>query len=264
MEIIMSIHENELKIVELFRKNVLGRKPDTSGSNVKHAGKAGHWLEKQMGVAANRNTAPDLLGFEMKNGTRSKTTFGDWTANDYIFKNPQFNSPRDRSKQFNRDDFLRAFGKPNALKNNRLSWSGEPVPKIDQVNGYGCIMRVDNQNNILIIYDYQLDQRPEKDSLVPLEMQVAPIVLAKWNADSLRKKVEDKFNQNGWFKCELDENGVYTEIVFGEPLSFENWINFVKQGIIFFDSGMYATNNRPYSMWRANNALWSSLIIRRY
>lgn len=260
----MSIHENEQKIVELFRQKVLGLKPDTSGSNVKHAGKAGHWLERQMGVAANRNTAPDLLGYEMKNATTSKTTFGDWTANYYIFKDPQFKSPRDNSKQFNREDFLNVFGKPNLLKNNRLSWSGEPVPKINQVNGYGCTMQVDNQNNILILYNYFLDQRIEKISLVPVEMQVSSVILAKWDADSIRKKVEDKFNQNGWFKCELGSDGAYSEIVFGEPLSFENWIDLVKKGIIFFDSGMYATNNRPYSMWRANNALWESLIVRRY
>ena len=38
------------KIVETFMKNVYGKKADTTGSDPKHSGKEGHWLEKQMGV----------------------------------------------------------------------------------------------------------------------------------------------------------------------------------------------------------------------
>ena len=38
----------------------------------------------------------------------------------------------------------------------------------------------------------------------------------------------------------------------------------VIQGIVFFDSGMYEGNPRPYSQWRANNNLWDSLIIESY
>ena len=64
----------------------------------------------------------------------------------------------------------------------------------------------------------------------------------------------------GWFKCNKDINGIYTTIVFGDPINFETWINGVKKGLIFFDSGMYAGNPRPYSQWRANNNYWESLI----
>ena len=67
----------EQEIVQIFMKNVYGKSPDTSQQNQNHDGKKGHWLEKQMGIKPNASNAPDLLGFEMKNQTTSKTTFGD-------------------------------------------------------------------------------------------------------------------------------------------------------------------------------------------
>ena len=91
--------DDELEIVRIFSENVLGRIPDSSQSNIKHDGKEGHWLEKQMGIAHNRATEPDLLGFEMKNATGGKTTFGDWSADYYIFKNPE--------SKLTRTDFIR-------------------------------------------------------------------------------------------------------------------------------------------------------------
>ena len=76
-----TISDEEMKIIELFKKNVYGRLPDTNSFNQRHDGKDGHWLERQMGITANANNEPDLYGYEMKNSTGSKTTFGDWSAN---------------------------------------------------------------------------------------------------------------------------------------------------------------------------------------
>lgn len=123
---------------------------------------------------------------------------------------------------------------------------------------------IDQQKNVLIVYDFQQDKRSDKAQLIPSAMQVSDLVLARWDNDSLRKKVEDKFNQNGWFKCERNKEGFYHQIVFGAPLSFENWLQLVQTGTVFFDSGMYEGNSRNYSQWRANNAFWESLIVRRY
>ena len=75
----------------------------------------------------------------------------------------------------------------------------------------------------------------------------------------LRQRVEDKFNQMGWFKCMQDDNGAYNSIVFGDPINFETFMRFVRDGSIFFDSGMYQGNNRPYSQWRANNRFWDGI-----
>ena len=254
---------DEEKIVHIFYNNVYGRIPNVQGANPRHAGRTGHWLEVQMGLTPNGRNAPDLLGYEMKNATTSKTTFGDWSADYYIFRDQSIPSPLNPSNSFSRQDFFNAFGKPNILKKNRISWSGEPIPKINQINAFGCTLVID-KNDIVIIYDYQFDQRVNKSALIPPSLQLGKIVIARWNATSLKQKVEDKFNQGGWFKCEVDNNGKYHSIVFGAPLNYQNWLDLVRQGVVFFDSGMYETNNRPYSMWRANNALWSSLIVRRY
>ena len=50
------------KIVDIYMSNVHGKKADTTGSDPKHSGKEGHWLEKQMGVVPNASNSPDLHG----------------------------------------------------------------------------------------------------------------------------------------------------------------------------------------------------------
>lgn len=243
-------------IVRQFYAQVKGKRPDTSASNKKHSGKEGHWLEKQMGIKHNASNAPDLHGFEMKNQTRSKTTFGDWSADYYIFK--------DKAYEMTRDDFLRIFGMPNPEKKGRFSWSGKPCPKVGAHNICGQIMMVDSKNNILAVYDYSKDGRPDKAKIVPKVMQKKNLVLAKWEAGILSQKLERKFNKLGWFQCKKGSKGVYSGIVFGEPIVFENWIKGVRKGSVFFDSGMYHGNKRPYSQWRADNKYWDDLITSRY
>ena len=80
----------------------------------------------------------------------------------------------------------------------------------------------------------------------------------------LRDKLEGKFNQNGWFKCKTDSNGVYDRICFGLPITFEQWINLIKQGHVYLDSGMHEGNSRPYQSWRANNTFWDTLIYDEF
>ena len=160
--------------------------------------------------------------------------------------------------------FLTIFGKPNQEKGGRLSWSGEPCPKINKFNSFGQKLIVDDENNILAIYSYSEDQRKNKHIIVPEEMKKENLTLAKWEINSIQQQLERKFNQYGWFKCSADKDGVYNEIAFGKPINYENWIADVKRGLIFFDSGMYAGNNRPYSQWRANNSYWENLIVSRY
>jgi hypothetical protein len=244
------------KIIKLFTKNVFGKKPDISRSNIKHDGKDGHWLETQMGIAHNASNSPDLEGFEMKNNTTNKTTFGDWSADYYIFK--------DKKYGIDRDKFLMIFGAPNPLKKNRYSWSGKPTPKIGSYNTFGQILKVDKNNNITAVYSFSKDQRKDKKKIVPKSMQKDNLVIAKWSAEMMRKRVEDKFNMLGWFKCLKSIDGFYSNIVFGAPINFDTWIQGVRKGLIFFDSGMYQGNIRPYSQWRADNKYWNSLIIETY
>lgn len=254
---LLNSNSSKIKIVELFNKNVKGKKSDTSTSNIKHAGKEGHWLETQMNIAHNADNLPDILGFEMKNETTSKTTFGDWSADYYIY--------HDNNYGLTRDEFIKTFGKSNLKKLGRYSWSGEPCPsKIGEYNNYGQIMVVDEDKSISIIYSYEKDKRPNKQDIIPLDIQKNNLIIVKWEASSLKNKVEKKFNNCGWFKCLKDNDGTYSRIVFGNPINFETWIGGVINGLIFFDSGMYQGNTRNYSEWRAYNNYWNSLITESY
>lgn len=245
------------KIVKLFNKNVKGKIPDSSATNARHDGKDGHWLEVQMGVAHNASNAPDLFGFEMKNATSSKTTFGDWSASYYIFKDEKYG--------IDREQFLMIFGAPNLAKQNRYSWSGKPTPKIDIYNSFGQILKVDESGNIFAAYSFSEDKRVEKDKIVPKIMQKDNLIIAEWSAEMMKKRVEQKFNKLGWFKCLKDETtGAYSSIVFGAPIKFSSWIKGVRKGLIYFDSGMYQGNIRPYSQWRADNKYWDSLVTEVY
>jgi hypothetical protein len=77
------------KIVELFYKNVKRKKSQNiDGRNVRHDGREGTLVREQFGITANADNEADLLGYELKNETTSKTTFGDWSANQSIFTDP--------------------------------------------------------------------------------------------------------------------------------------------------------------------------------
>lgn len=259
-------------IIDLFHRNVKGKRPDVTGTNERHDGRRGHWLESQFGVTHNASNEADLFGYELKNQTSSnKTTFGDWSANEYIFDNPAYSSVFvGKTSLERRDVFLRIFGKPNMQKNGRYSWSGEPCPRIDRYNHFGQKLDVTENNDIVAEYCYSKDQRPDKATIVPEVLKQEHLVLALWYGNDvpagkkgkcLKHKVEDKFNDKGWFTCKMDSTGAYNKICFGEPMTFENWISLVKDGTVFFDSGMYQGNPRPYSQWRANNNYWDSLIV---
>lgn len=257
---IMAIeNKNRRKIVELYMKNVHGKRPDTKNFNQRHDGKQGHWLEDAMGSKRDADNKPDLFGYELKNHTRQKVTFGDWSPNYWIFT--------DHDYGITRDDFLKIFGKPNKKKNNRLSWSGEPIPNIRGTNSFGVKITIYKNNDIAFVYSHSKDQRSNKSSLVPKKMQVENLIIAKWKGsgkNSLMEKVEKKFNVKGWAKCSQNKDGIYNSICFGDPIPFETWINHVKTGEIYYDSGMYKGNSRNYCQWRANNTFWNARITDRY
>ncbi len=265
---------NKIKIIDLFHKNVKGRTPDVSGKNIRHDGRRGHWLEAQFGVSANADNGADLYGYELKNETTSgKTTFGDWSANEYIFKvGPCISLFSGNSKPEKQDSFCRIFGKPNKEKGGRFSWSGSPVPKIGHFNDFGQILVIEDNFDITAYYSYSEDKRPDKTIIVPYQLRQECLILARWygvisptgKGKTLKEKLEDKFDDLGWFTCKTGHSGAYYKICFGEPVVFENWIKFVSNGTVYFDSGMYEGNNRPYSQWRANNDYWNSLITESY
>lgn len=241
----------QLEIIRIFNTRVKGKV--FGDIKTDHDGAGGHWLETQMGIKHNCRNEPDLLGYEMKDTTTSKTTFGDWSADYYIFRDKKFNMTK--------NDFIVTFGKSNNLKNGRYSWSGQPCPKINKINQFGQRLEIDNNNDISAVYYFSKDPREYKTEIVPVEMQRDNLILVKWNASSIQAHLEDKFNQLGWFKCVKNAHGIYSKIAFGEPITFQCWIKWVKTGDVIFDSGMVQGNSRNYSLWRSSNKFWNNLIV---
>jgi hypothetical protein len=240
-------------IIRLFEKRVKGKKPVVKKGSI-HDGEAGHWLEKRFGIRPNGNNSPDIHGFELKSASKQKTTFGDWSADKYIFDK--------KTGQCTRKEFFRIFGSPNA--EGRFSWSGSPVPKVSGWNNFGQRLILDESGSVYAVYRFENDQRLDKLEIVPPKMQSGQIAVAIWEGTSLQKRLEHKFGNHGWFKCLLDDSGAYAELVFGEPISFQRWIDDVRSGKIYLDSGMKEDNARPYSSWRADNRYWDNLIVSRF
>lgn len=240
------------KIIQLFIEKVKGQIPNIDASNKRHDGKKGHWLETQMGIQHNGSNTPDIFGYEMKNETTSgKITFGDWSADEYIFlhgRGKNKTNSINKNYSITRSKFLTIFGKPNPEKSNRHSWSGIPCPTYyGDITTFGQELKLDEDENIVILYHFSKDKRENKSSIVPEIMQCENLILARWNKSTLRKKLETKFNQKGWFTVSTDDTGKYNKIHFGEPMNYESWIQLFKGKKVFFDSGMYDGNLRPYS-----------------
>jgi hypothetical protein len=264
------------KIKHAFDQNVRGREPKVLTSKSQHDGWEGHWLQEQFGLTADAKNAPDLNGFELKDDTGTGvTTFGDWSADEYIFhshagcmKNAEkaASCKKCMNSQISRDEFLQIYGTPNPAKQNRHSWSGSVCPKVNKFNEYGQILTVHLDGTVTADYHYSKDNRVNKDEIVPMALRRDDVVLATWHSESLKMKLENKFKEHGWFKCmqESKGHGEYVGMVFGGPIEFEDWVEQVRLGNVYFDSGMYEGNTRNYSQWRASNAFWTSLIEETY
>lgn len=241
----------EREIEEIFRQKLLGRALPRSLSL--HDGADGNWLEQQFGIKPNSSNNPDFKGYELKKPTRSKTTFGDWQADVYAFS--------EELDLCTREEFMRYFGSPN--DEGRYSWSGSCSPKVNVWNQQGQRLWVSDLGDVFAVYAFEKDCRPDKDLIVPSVFRHGARVIAAWKSDSLRKKVENKFNQHGWFSVRLNGEGLISSLVFGRPFDFEYWIKNVRSGKIILDSGMLdGANKRPYSNWRASNTFWDALIVR--
>jgi len=260
--------ENKYKIIEMFMKNVKGKTIEIKCKNKKHDGKEGHWLETQFGIIHNDKNEPDLLGYEMKKSS-TKITFGDFSANEYLFSNQkkyimEYNDWKDIDIKITKNDFIRYFGNQNPHKNNRYSWSGRCFPKYNEWNECGQIIHTNEQNDICIFYSFERDRRDRKESFPEFLKGEKDILIAYWNHEKLRNHIEKKFNHKGFFICKKIKN-TYEKICFGKPFTFEYFMENFKNKNIIIDSGMYMGNTRNYSHFRSTaNNFWNHLIVEEF
>jgi len=255
---------NKQCIIDIFMSNVKGKKIELG--NYLHCGSEGHWLEKQMGINHNSKNEPDIFGYEMKKHS-SKISFGDFSASEYLFsKNKNIleiiNGWNKNEFSITRNEFIRWFGTPNPLKNNRYSWSGNCVPKYDVWNNCGQSLNFNDSLDLCVNYSYEKDERECKINY-PLFMKEKNITLTIWNCEKLKQNVNKKFNNKGFFICKKNEN-TYDKICFGNPFDFNYFIENIKNKSIIFDSGMYEGNSRNYSQFRSSSRFWDNLIIEEF
>jgi len=162
-----------------------------------HACEEGHWLEERFCVQRNAHKSADCFGYEIKKAS-DKITFGDWSADEYIFRSGvvllQHNThvPIDA---LDRNMFMCLFGTYHTEK-KRFSWSGSSCPKMNEMNSYGQMMVMDPQENIYIIYSPHFDIfGADKPSWVWLREVT---VLAFWSRAKIHQHVCQKFNQRGF------------------------------------------------------------------
>ena len=294
----ISAPEARKKIIQIYKDKVHDKKPDTSKMTKGHDGKKGHWLEDIMGSKRDASNKPDLYGYEMKTGG-SKTSFGDWGPDYFIYRDeekfPNLIGKTGKEKQKlqnkNKDEvFLKAFGMwrnsnedshkyklPNGDiitwedigKDGYYSWSGKPSPnKVpDGVNAYGQALVINENNSISITYCYSKDTRENKSESIPKEFQIENLELFGWSQEWIRKKVENKFNVHGWFKCNIRKEKFY-EIIFGNKITLSEFLKWVRDGDVVFDTRF--KEKRPdgtdrYGMqWRAPSTFWKSKSIQAY
>jgi MvaI/BcnI restriction endonuclease family len=227
-----------------------------------HGGSEGTWVESQFKIDTNSNTYADFHGFEIKKDA-PKITFGDWSADEYIF------SPKDILSNFNKDinitktEFLELFGHYNILK-KRYSWSGSTCPsKHNEWTNSGQIMLTNKANDIFIIYNYKKDNRKRVD--IPDNIKSAEfVILAYWSFESLDSKISKKFNNLGTVIIKKNKTGEYIGLQFCSRIDIDIFIRELKKGVIMFDSGMYDGNSRNYSQFRSPKSFWNAITIEEY
>ena len=261
---ISDYEKNKQIIKKIFDENVKEVQIDITDSTQGHNGKEGSWLEEQMGIKLNAANKPDILGFEMKK-TSQKISFGDWCASEYLWDK---NSLRNFDSIKTKDDFIKVFGTPKPAKYNRYSWSGACCPKkYNEWTTNGQILYARRNGDIVIYYSYYCDKRKDKEEIIPEDIRnlfkneddIITIVI--WRKEKLKKHVENKFNQLGFFLCHHDKKrNCFTHISFGNPFDFDFFLEEFKKGNIFFDSGMTYGKSRKYSTWRVKADFWKNMI----
>jgi len=240
------------EIINLFLTNVKGKEIILDNYNSSHCGKEGHWLEKQMNIKANQKNSPDINGFEMKKETNNVTTFIDKVPSVKLLLDVAI-KPKDTK---NKLKFWNMFG--SKKQTDEITLGGWKINKYDN---NGQILVVDKNNNIQIIYNYIQDKRANKAEIIDDFYKLEPQIILQWHMADIKKCIDNKFNIQGFFICKKDKkNTSYDKICFGKAFTFEQWIDDVKLGKIYYD-GYSKCNGRWRGCFRANNVYWNSLLI---
>jgi hypothetical protein len=122
-------------------------------------------------------------------------------------------------------------------------------------------LTINEENDIIIYYSFSKDTRIVKVDF-PSFLKNENIVIALWKSSRMKKCINNKFYNKGFFICKKIEDK-YDKICFGKSFNFEYFIECIKNKKIIFDSGMYDGNSRNYSQFRGT-LFWNDLITEEY
>ena len=218
---------DKARIIRLFLKNVKGKKFDKCASDA--CGKEGHWLETLMGIKHNADNAPDIYGYD----------------------------PLGKNKE-DKDLYWRTFERTNSKPMTIGGW------KLDKWDPDGQILKIDEQNNINIVYNYTIDKREDKMERVSgYYKDNKDHIIGTWKSSTLRKVIENKFNVNGFYICKKNKKKEYEKICFGKPFTFEYWIEQFKLYNIYYD-GYSGVSRRWRGCFRASMGWWNKHITEEH
>jgi len=256
------------ELVEIWETEIRGKK--TSEITMSTHGSLGHWVQEKFGQDLDSDKDADWRGLEIKTG-RQKMTFGDWGPSKWMWTTNKGKKNENKGLHpdviENQDQFVRMFGKPITTESvryrrekdedkrklllGRHSWSST-CPKIDQFNDAGSRLVVNPDNSIEAIYLYHKDQRGNKSELVNKKFHTGTVIIGRWESAKLDDHVTRKFGQKGWVKF-VEKGGVYVQMQLFPPIKLSTFLEWVKKGLVFFDTGMYEGNPKPYCQFRASN-----------
>ena len=284
----ISKEDSKSLIIENFHKNVIGGFPNDLKKI--HKGYKGHWLESNLGGKIDADGNADLNGFECKIDSK-KFSWGDWGASYRIFCDKSYDIFKTGNIKENMHKFVKKIGVVrNHLKHGTYySLSGKHmVQYLNDSTSIGLSIE-ENNTDISVFYNFDKDQRESKILNIPKEFQKNNLLIYKWfGTDSNfqifkeSKKVKDrtiKINLKGKnASVSLEERirrkfGVYGLVIglhdkykgfyglkFLKRISFKDWLSFLKNKNVFYDTALTTSNDRPYNQWRSTKKFMDSLV----
>ena len=251
------------KFIDLLKRKVIIRRFDKNlkdksfiKSKSDPCGQEGHYVEKLMGIKPNCKNNPDLLGYECKKYS-PVITFIDKQTDHKYYEGTEFKS----KDLLIKTHYWNTFARSNSKDLRIGGW------KLNKFDNDGQCLKLDDHNNINIVYNFNHDKRHDKNKRVSnYYHNYNDHIIGTWCGKTIKKTIEDKFNQNGFFICK-SVNGIYTELSFGRTINFEEWIESFKQQKIYYDgySKLNEKNGKP-SRWRgsfrASKKWWDNLLIK--
>jgi hypothetical protein len=241
---------------------IKGEKIDLTNHNNR-----GNFIEHLLGIKPNSRNEPDLYGLECKS-KEEKITFFDlvpeecpWslrpnTKNGRRAKKKSEWEVIDRNFTPSKSVFMKYFGVWNSDK-RYWSWSGEVFPKVSDEYNFAGQKIVVNNEGITIYYSKSHDTRPEKLDFTEID----PLPIIFYSRERLETAFENKFS-NGYFLCDTIGNS-FEKIHFGR-FTFETFIEGMKSGIIYIDSGNHEGAKRNRWCFRAPKNFWMKFIFQTY